>query len=138
MSPENLTNVYNNNPTLQGQYSLQQYLELFGQGGTTQPDPDPDPDPTPDPDPDPTTPPIQNAGGGGGIQGLQLTYTPGAQPRLNKSTFNESYDQLDDMGITRKDPNFLQRGITGVKDFLGKFNSGPKVRGTLGDRRQAA
>jgi hypothetical protein len=46
MSPENLTNVYNNNPTLQSQYSLQQYLDLFGQGGTTQPDPDPDPDPT--------------------------------------------------------------------------------------------
>ena len=137
MSPENLTNVYNNNPTLQGQYSLQQYLELFGQGGTTQPDPDPDP--TPDPDPDPTTPPIQNAGGGsggGGIQGLQLTYTPGAQPRLNKSTFNQSYDQLNDMGTTQKDPNFLQRGITGAKDFFGKFNPGPKVRGTLGDRQQ--
>jgi hypothetical protein len=30
MSPQNLTNVYNQNPTLQGQYTLQQYLDLFG------------------------------------------------------------------------------------------------------------
>ena len=51
MSPQNLTNVYNQNPTLQGQYTLQQYLDLFGQGSSTTPTPDPDPDPTPDPDP---------------------------------------------------------------------------------------
>jgi hypothetical protein len=37
MSPQNLTNVYNQNPTLQGQYTLQQYLDLFGQGSTTTP-----------------------------------------------------------------------------------------------------
>ena len=35
MSPQNLTNVYNQNPTLQGQYTLQQYLDLFGQSPTT-------------------------------------------------------------------------------------------------------
>ena len=34
MSPQNLTNVYNQNPTLQGQYTLQQYLDLFGQSST--------------------------------------------------------------------------------------------------------
>ena len=160
MSPENLTNVYNNNPTLQSQYSLQQYLDLFGQGGTTQPDPDPDPDPTPDPDPDPTTPPIQSAGsgGGGGIQGLQLTYTPGAQlkstPAISDISSQNISTYLKDPNLQAKyanskeyddfvqsqmpQPNFLQRGITGVKDFFGKFNSGPKVRGTLGDRRKAA
>ncbi len=179
MSPENLTNVYNNNPTLQSQYSLQQYLDLFGQGGTTQPDPDPDPDPTPDPNPTPA-PPIQNAGGGGGggIQGLQLTYTPGAtnaptfNPNINPAAFLTGKGRLDPMGSDVdyfnslpanqkfnfgfkdsnipgqkgyeapskyfEEPSFLQKGITGVKDFFGKFNSGPKVRGTLGDRRKAA
>ena len=35
MSPQNLTNVYNQNPTLQGQYTLQQYLDLFGGSSTT-------------------------------------------------------------------------------------------------------
>jgi len=39
MSPQNLTNVYNQNPTLQGQYTLQQYLDLFSGSstGTTTP-----------------------------------------------------------------------------------------------------
>ena len=35
MNVNNLTNVYNQNPTLQGQYTLQQYLDLYGQGSTT-------------------------------------------------------------------------------------------------------
>ena len=34
MSPQNLTNVYNQNPTLQSQYTLQQYLDLFGGSST--------------------------------------------------------------------------------------------------------
>ena len=46
MSPQNLTNVYNQNPTLQGQYTLQQYLDLFG-GGSTPTTPTPTPTPTP-------------------------------------------------------------------------------------------
>ena len=50
MDINNLTNVYNNNPTLQGSYTLQQYLDLFGGSSTTTP-PDPDPDPTPTPTP---------------------------------------------------------------------------------------
>ena len=39
MSPQNLTNVYNQNPTLQSNYTLQQYLDLFGGSstGTTTP-----------------------------------------------------------------------------------------------------
>ena len=54
MNVNNLTNVYNQNPTLQGQYTLQQYLDLFGQGSTTTPTPTPTPTLTPTPDP--TTP----------------------------------------------------------------------------------
>ena len=34
MSPQNLTNVYNQNPTLQSNYTLQQYLDLFGGSST--------------------------------------------------------------------------------------------------------
>ena len=39
MNVNNLTNVYNQNPTLQSQYTLQQYLDLFGASstGTTTP-----------------------------------------------------------------------------------------------------
>ena len=47
MDVNNLTNVYNQNPTLQGSYTLPEYLALFGQGGTSTPDPTPTP--TPDP-----------------------------------------------------------------------------------------
>ena len=34
MDINNLTGVYNQNPTLQGQYTLQQYLDLFGGSST--------------------------------------------------------------------------------------------------------
>ena len=37
MDVNNLTNVYNQNPTLQGSYTLQQYLDLFGGSSTTPP-----------------------------------------------------------------------------------------------------
>ena len=49
MNINNLTNVYNSNPTLQGQYTLQQYLDLFDQGSYTPIQPTPTPTPTPDP-----------------------------------------------------------------------------------------
>ena len=49
MDVNNLTNVYNQNPTLQGSYTLPEYLALFGQGGTSTPAQTPDPTPTPDP-----------------------------------------------------------------------------------------
>jgi len=76
MSPQNLTNVYNQNPTLQGQYTLQQYLDLFGQGSTPT---TPTPTPTPNPTPTPVQPGIINQninqyqggnGGDGGPQGI--------------------------------------------------------------------
>ena len=45
MDINNLTNVYNQNPSLQSQYSLQQYLDLFGGSTYTPPT---TPTPTPD------------------------------------------------------------------------------------------
>ena len=73
MSPQNLTNVYNQNPTLQGQYTLQQYLDLFG--GSSTPTTPTTTTPTPTPTPTPVQPGIinqninqyQGGGGGGGI-----------------------------------------------------------------------
>ena len=41
MDVNNLTNVYNQNPTLQGSYTLQQYLDLFGGSSTPTPTPTP-------------------------------------------------------------------------------------------------
>ena len=66
MDVNNLTSVYNQNPTLQGQYTLQQYLDLFGSSTPTTPT-------TPTPTPTPVQPGIinqninrfQNQGGDG-------------------------------------------------------------------------
>ena len=85
MDINNLTSVYNQNPTLQGQYTLQQYLDLFGQGSSTTPTPDPDPDPTPDPTPDPGIPSIVNQNDRPG-EGANFATTPGNKYGLNKDT----------------------------------------------------
>ena len=68
MSPDNLTAVYNQNPTIQSMYTLPEYLSLFGQGSYTPIQPTPtDPTPT-DPTPEPGIPNIinQNFNQGGG------------------------------------------------------------------------
>ena len=77
MSPDNLTAVYNQNPTIQSMYTLPEYLSLFGQGSYTPIQPTPtDPTPTPTPTPDPSQGIInaninqfQNQGGGDGPKG---------------------------------------------------------------------
>jgi len=68
MNPDNLTAVYNQNPTLKSMYTLPEYLSLFGQGSYTPIQPTPtDPTPT-DPTPEPGIPSIinQNLNQGGG------------------------------------------------------------------------
>ena len=68
----NLIATYNANPTLQKQYTLDQYLALFDFGQTPQPAPNPPPTRTPTPTPDePGLPNIinQNLGGGNDRQG---------------------------------------------------------------------
>ena len=95
MSPQNLTNVYNNNPTLQGSYTLQQYLDLFGQGSTTTPTPTPTPT---TPTPTPGIPSIinqninqyQNQGGGNDQTGF------GAFGNLDESTAKTEYRDVSD------------------------------------------
>jgi len=89
----NLIATYQNNPTLQSQYTQQQYLDLFDFGQST-PQPAPNPPPTRTPPPSGGVTNIigqnlnQGGGGGGGIQSLQQTFTPGAQPRGPKTDFN--------------------------------------------------
>jgi|9_EtaG_2_1085328.scaffolds.fasta_scaffold63185_2 hypothetical protein len=68
----NLIATYQSNPTLQGRYTQQEYLDMFGFGDSTTPTPDPDPTPTPTPD-EPGLPNIinqnLNQGGGDGPRG---------------------------------------------------------------------
>ena len=91
-----LIDTYNSNPTLQSRYTQQQYLDLFGFGQST-------PTPTPPPPTTGPTPPVENiigqnlnqgGGGGGGIQGLQQTFTTGAQP---KSTYPRGGIGVDEL-----------------------------------------
>ena len=101
MDINNLTSVYNQNPTLQGQYTLQQYLDLFGQGSSTTPTPDPDPDPTPDPTPDPGIPSIVNQNDRPG-EGANFATTPGNKYGLNKDTMQtQMVTVADGMGGTK-------------------------------------
>ena len=144
MDINNLTNVYNNNPTLQGSYTLQQYLDLFGGSSTPPtPDPDPDPDPTPDPDPDPTPGSGQGIIGadmdrGNGIQSLQSTFSKdlSGDPRFNYLKPNEQANKYRfDRSVEPRD------GLMGYVDKIGnKFKESkffqPKIRGTLGNRLQ--
>lgn len=129
MSPQNLTNVYNQNPTLQGQYTLQQYLDLFGGTPPTATIPPSDPNA-------PTTPTTnasqgiinqninqyQNQGGGGGA-GIQ-TLDPYSRPQGNS---------LNSLTKTKFGyNNALGRTIQGVKNFgssvVDKFSGLPGVQ----------
>ena len=121
MSPQNLTNVYNQNPTLQSNYTLQQYLDLYGGSSTT-------PTTTAKAYTSPTTQSNQgiinqninqyqsSGGGGGGIQTLDPYNRPQGKPL---------------------DPNsFLGRTVQGVKNFgssvVDKFSGLPGVQKSKG------
>ena len=163
----NLIATYNANPTLQSRYTQQQYLDLFGFGAQQPtPDPDPTPGPTPGPNPPGGLPNIigQDLNRGNGIQSLQQTFTPGAQPKstyprggigvdeLNQKIYNQMGTMRDFKGpfekYTQEEfmeamPEYFSQGnpprtgLLGVKDKVTDFFSGlstPKVRGTLGTR----
>ena len=99
MDVNNLTNVYNQNPTLKGQYTLPEYLALFGQGGASTPAQTPDSTPAPD--------------SGQGIinAGINQYQNQGGNNQINVQSFRtdprvggalEAYDrnkQLTSMGI---------------------------------------
>jgi len=136
MDINNLTGVYNSNPTLQGQYTLQQYLDLYG-GSTYTP---------PTTNTTTTTTPTTNSGqgiinqninqyqgggGGGGIGGLTLNKA--ASPRtanFNINPFsNRTVPGKEDMsGFAAPiggDKYYEEPGmLTRAKDKIGNFTSG--------------
>jgi len=138
MSPQNLTNVYNQNPTLQSNYTLQQYLDLFGGTPPTATIPPSDPNA-------PTTPidPGQGiinqninqyqSGGGGGISMV------GSDGRI--ADFNESItsrqERLNNPGTIQSFINNFTGGgqspAFGSKE-AGTLNTGMLARGMLGQK----
>ena len=130
MSPQNLTNVYNQNPTLQGQYTLQQYLDLFGGSstGTTTPTTTAT-----------TTTPTTNAsqgiinqninqyqnqgGGGGGIGGLTLN----APRTTNGKTLTAQGDYYTDgtKAPEKGNLNFLDKTVQGIESAYKSFKQSP-------------
>ena len=112
MSPQNLTNVYNQNPTLQGQYTLQQYLDLFGGSSTTPPA-------TIQPVPTPNVPEkgiinqninqYQSGGGGDGI-----TSARGSQQRVND--FNNAIAARQER---LNNPGKVQSFVNSAKQMIG-------------------
>jgi len=104
MDINNLTGVYNQNPTLQSQYTLQQYLDMFG-GGSTFTTPT---TPTTTGDPNPT---LIQPGQGIINAGINQFQNQGGNNQINVQSFRtdprvggalEAYDrnkQLTSMGI---------------------------------------
>ena len=119
MNVNNLTNVYNQNPTLQGKYTLQQYLDLFGQGAKP-----PTPDPTPDPNPDPGLPSVPNIinqdlnrggdrqGGGGAFGNLDISDTKTFQ----KDVYNTKTGKFEQQTVT----GYKNPTLGGYQTFKGK------------------
>ena len=153
----NLIATYQSNPTLQNRYTQQEYLDMFGFGAQTPTLPVQPTDPN-----DPVKPEgvqsiigqnLNQGGGGGGIQSLQQTFTPGAQPRsipaisdisaqniatylkdpALQAKYGSSVEYDNFMQSQMPQPNFIQRGITAAQDFFSGLGT-PKVRGTLGTR----
>ncbi len=146
MSPQNLTNVYNQNPTLQSNYTLQQYLDLFGGSSTT-------PTTTAKAYTSPTTQSNQgiigvdlNQGGGGGEQGINnvvgttsvqqyanpgiKAYGPGGKLEVNPTSFGMSFYNAEPQA--QKDAGFMDRfmGAAVPGRSLSSFAS-PTTGGTL-------
>jgi hypothetical protein len=138
MDVNNLTNVYNQNPTLQGQYTLQQYLDLFGSSTPTTP----------------TTPTTPNSGQGiinqninqyqgGGSEGISMIGGIGdfgnLDPNTKKTVVRDVYNietgmfepksidtYLDKTGArkTLNNKNPTHAGMHGVKGIAGMIMEG--------------
>jgi len=128
MDINNLTNVYNQNPTLQGQYSLQQYLDLFGGSSTPA-----------NTTTATTTTPTTNAsqgiinqninqyqnqgGGGGGTGGLTLN----APRTTNGKTLTAQGDYYTDgtKAPEKGNLNFLDKTVQGIESAYKSFKQSP-------------
>jgi len=114
MDINNLTGVYNQNPTLQGQYTLQQYLDLFGQGST------PPPSTIPPTDPNAPTTPL-NPGQGIINAGINQYQGNGGDDRYRGGGAFGNLD-ISDVKTFQKDVynsktgKFEQQTVTGYKN----------------------
>ena len=131
MDVNNLTNVYNQNPTLQGSYTLQQYLDLFGESSTGTP-----PVQIPPTDPNAPTTPLnpgqgiinaginqyQNQGGDGG-GGLTLN----APRTTNEKTLTAQGDYYTDgtKAPEKGNLNFLDKTVKGIGSAYKSFKQSP-------------
>ena len=127
MSPQNLTNVYNQNPTLQSNYTLQQYLDLFGGSSTGTTTPTTTTTAT-------TTTPTTNAsqgiinqninqyqsggGGGGGIQGLDPYSRPQGTPLNPNSFLGKTVQGVKNFGSSVVDKFFGLPGVEQGKSLI--------------------
>jgi hypothetical protein len=138
MDVNNLTSVYNQNPTLQGQYTLPEYLALFGQGGASTPAQTPDPTPTPDPGQGIINANInqyQNQGGDGpqGDFGIFGNLDKNTAKDFNVQTYDEEYGDFIDTNIT----GYKNVNTGAYQDKFGKnlqpaFSNKGKTPGFLG------
>jgi hypothetical protein len=136
MDVNNLTSVYNQNPTLQGQYTLQQYLDLFGSSTPTTPTPDPTP--TPNSGQGIINANInqyQNQGGDGpqGDFGIFGNLDKNTAKDFNVQTYDEEYGDFIDTNIT----GYKNVNTGAYQDKFGKnlqpaFSNKGKTPGFLG------
>jgi len=108
MNVNNLTNVYNQNPSLQGQYTLQQYLDLYGSTSAT---------PTTTATPAATPTPVQS-GQSQGIINSGINQFQNGSGGLQQQGIR-SYTSLQDKAAIaerkKNNPNYL--------DTIGKYGS---------------
>ena len=143
MDVNNLTNIYNQNPTLQGQYTLQQYLDMFGGSSTPTPPPTPTPTPTP-PNQGIIGADINTYQGGGGGGGIPMVGSDGRiadfneaitarQQRLNNPGTVQSF--INNFTGGGQSPAF---GIAPTETTPGSLNTSMLARGMLGAKDMRA
>jgi len=131
MDINNLTNVYNNNPTLQGSYTLQQYLDLFGGTPPTATIPPTDPNA-------PTTPitpgqgiinaninQFQGGGDGGGI-----TTIGSNRINSNNPTFRDPLNDLIESKLSVEDREKYSDNMYNIQETKTGFIDGVKNTAT--------
>ena len=133
MSPQNLTNVYNQNPTLQSQYTLQQYLDLFGGTPPTATIPPSDPN-APTTPIDPGIPSIINQNinqyQGGGDGGGGITTIGSNRINSNDPTFRDPLNDLIESKLSVEDKEKYADNMYNIQETKTGFIDGVKNTAT--------
>jgi hypothetical protein len=132
MNVNNLTNVYNNNPTLQGSYTLQQYLDLFGGSSaatsTTTTPTDPTATTTPN-----TSQGIINANINqfqGGGDGSGITTIGSNRINSNNPTFRDPLNDLIESKLSVEDREKYSDNMYNIQETKTGFIDGVKNTAT--------